>query len=73
MSKTTPGLHPAIERIKADLAVIELDVTTSFTLADAIREGAGVTTQLTGGYIDGDNACGLGAAYLSARARGYIR
>lgn len=64
--------HPAIEKIKADLAEIELDVTTSYTLADAIREGAGATGQKIGGWIDSSNSCALGAAFLSATARGYI-
>lgn len=66
-------VHPAIEKIKADLAAIELDVTTSYTLADAMREGAKHTGQKTGGYVDKSNSCGLGAAYLSAKARGYVQ
>lgn len=68
----TPTEHPAIDRIMADLAAIELDVTTSFTLADAMREGSSVTSKREGGWVDGNQACALGAAYLSARARGYV-
>lgn len=70
MSRVT--VHPAIEKIRADLAVIELDVTTSYTLADAMREGARHTGQMTGGYVDESTSCGLGAAYLAAVARGYL-
>lgn len=65
--------HPAVEAIKADLALIELDVTTSFTLADAMREGAQHTSQLTGNYITAGASCGWGAAVLSATARGYLK
>ncbi|MET0711077.1 MAG: hypothetical protein ABWZ30_01035 [Jiangellaceae bacterium] len=71
MPKTT--VHPAIEAIKADLAVIELDVTTSYTLADAMREGARHTGQLNGDFVRADASCGLGAAFLSAAARGYVQ
>lgn len=64
--------HPAIDRLREDLAAIELDVLTSYTLADAMREGSSVTGQRHGGWIDGDESCALGAAYLAARARGYV-
>lgn len=70
MAKTI--LHPAIDKLKTELAAIELDVTTSYTLADAMREGARVTGQKVGGYVDASNSCGLGAAYLAAVARGYL-
>lgn len=66
-------VHPAVEALRASLAEIELDVLTSFTLADAMREGASVTGQKTGGYVDSANSCGIGAAYLSAAARGFIQ
>jgi len=72
-----PTQHAAIEKIQADMASdlreIELGVLTNFSLADAIREGSKHTTQKIGGYVDKDSACALGAAYLSAQARGYIR
>jgi hypothetical protein len=64
--------HPAIERLRETLAGIEMDVLTSYTLADAIREGSSVTRKNTGGWIEGDNACALGAGYLAAKARGYV-
>ncbi len=63
--------HPAVEKIKAELAEIELDVATSFTLADAIREGAQHTEQATGKWVGPSNSCALGAGLLSAVARGY--
>ncbi len=73
-STTTPAApaHPAIERLRAELAEIELDVTTAYTLADAMREGARVTGQLRNGYVNTTQSCGLGAAFLSATARGYL-
>lgn len=68
---TRPTEHPAVQRIREELAGIELNVLTSYTLADAIREGAGVTRQKHGGWVEGGDACALGAAYLSAKARGF--
>lgn len=50
----------------------ELEVMTSYTLADAIREGSTVTDQSVGGWGAGPNACALSAAYLATKARGYI-
>ena len=64
--------HPIIEQLREDLAGIELDVLTSYTVADAMREGARHSAQKIGGYVDETSACGLGAAYLAAAARGYI-
>jgi hypothetical protein len=59
--------HPAV----AELRALELSVLTSYTLADAIREGSSVTRQRVGGWVGTDNACAIGAGYLAARARGY--
>jgi hypothetical protein len=72
--ETAPAepLHPAIERLRETLADIELDVLTSYTLADAIREGSSVTDQKRHGWVDQSSACALGAGYLAARARGYV-
>jgi len=50
---------------------MDLEVMTSYTLADAMREGSTVTTQEYG-WGTGENACALSAARLAARARGYI-
>lgn len=68
----TPTEHPAIDTLREELGSIEMDVLTGYTLADAMREGSGVTSQKTGGWIDDKSACALGAAYLAARARGYV-
>jgi hypothetical protein len=61
-----------IEHLKSDLANIELDVTTSYTLADAIREGATVTDQAKGEWGTGPDACALSAGLIAATARGYL-
>jgi hypothetical protein len=70
--KTATTDHPAVEALRAELDAIGLDVATSYTLADAMREGSSVTSQKTGGWVDSGSACALGAGYLAARARGYI-
>jgi hypothetical protein len=70
--KTVTTDHPAVEALRAELDAIGLDVATSYTLADAMREGSSVTAQKTGGWVDSSSACALGAGYLAARARGYI-
>jgi hypothetical protein len=70
----TPAVAPAatpVDALRATLAEIELDVTTSYTLADAIREGSTVTTQPVG-WGSGFEACALSAGVIAARARGYI-
>lgn len=64
--------HPVIDELRAELGEIELNVLTGFTLADAIRAGAGKTEQVTGSYVRGRMSCALGAAYLAARAHGYV-
>lgn len=60
---------PAVERLMAE---IEEKVVLNYTLADAIREGSKVTGKQEQGWIQGDNACALGAAYIAAQARGYV-
>lgn len=59
------------ELLKADLGQIEVSVLTSYTLADAIREGCLVTKQEFG-WGKGDTACALSAAVIAARRRGYL-
>lgn len=54
-----------------ELREIELEVVTSYTLADAIREGSLVSTQAHG-WGEGERACALHAAVIAARARGYV-
>lgn len=69
----TPVEHPSITKLRQSIDEIGLGVLTSFTLGDAMREGASVTGQKIGGWVEEENACGLGAAYLSAKARGYVK
>lgn len=71
---TTPAEveHPAIAALRQQIDVIGLGVLTGYTLADAMREGSTVTGQKVGGWVDSDNACGIGAAYLAAKARGFV-
>lgn len=64
--------HPLERQLREELGGIEMEVLTSYTLADAIREGASVTTQMRGGYVRGRNLCALSAALLAARVRGYV-
>lgn len=59
-----------VEELSKVLGTIELEVTTRYTIADAIREGSKVTTQEYG-WGSGDTACALSAAHLAARARGF--
>jgi hypothetical protein len=59
-------------RLQQELGAIELDVTTNYTLADAIREGSTVTEHEQSGWGDGLKACALTAAVISARARNYL-
>lgn len=60
-----------VDELKGMLADIELDVLTSYTLADAIREGCKATSQANG-WGDGETACALTAATLAAKARGFV-
>lgn len=59
------------EKLKQELGEIELKVETSYTLADAIREGSLVTTQADG-WGEGETACAMSAAVIAARRRGYL-
>ena len=47
-----------------------MDVLTSYTLADAMREGSRVSKQYAG-WGGGEYACALSAAAIAAKARGY--
>lgn len=69
---TTVIPHPSVDLIKQDLAEIELDVLSNFTLADAIREGSKHTNQLHYTFVHDNGLCALSAAYMSAQARGYM-
>lgn len=59
------------DKLREELGEIELRVTTGYTLADAIREGSRVSEQ-SYNWGDGDTACALTAAVISAKARGYL-
>lgn len=50
---------------------IEMDVLTSYTLADAIREGSKVSEQAHG-WGNGEKQCAMHAAVTAAIARGYM-
>lgn len=68
-----PGRDLApIEKLREELALIEEKVVLGFTFADAIREGASVGGQLVGGWVKGNRTCAQGAAWVSAKARGYL-
>lgn len=62
-----------VDELKAELGEIEMKVLTSYTLADAMREGCLITKQEIGGWTnEEDTACALSSAVISARARGFI-
>jgi hypothetical protein len=61
-----------IDQLKQELAGIEETVMMRpLTLADVMREGSKITSQAYG-WGDGENACALHAAAISASARGLI-
>jgi len=62
---------PAIDHLVNELKAIEHKVVTGYTLADAMREGARVTTPVVG-WGTGTRACALSAAAIGARAHGII-
>jgi len=69
LSKTL-GLDAETMAVLAEAELKEL--TRPFTLGDAIREGSLVTTHSTEGWGDGESACALSAAVISAKAHGYL-
>lgn len=71
--QTVDTEHPAVIALRQQIEQIGLEVTTGYTLADAMREGAKVTGQKVGGWVDAANSCGIGAGYLAAKARGYVK
>ena len=68
----TNGIDEKANELRSVLAGIELDVLTSYTLADAIREGSSVSEQ-SYNWGDGATACALTAAVIGASARGYVK
>ena len=61
-----------VDELRKVIDEIGLDVATSYTLADAIREGSKVTDHNQAGWGDGDNTCALSSAVLAAKARKYL-
>lgn len=61
------------QRIIDEIAsqAVDIEKIGSYTLADAIREGASVT-EPEAGWGTGSSACALHAAAMAAVARGYI-
>lgn len=60
------------DELRKELALIEEDVVTGYTLADAIREGSTVTEKAMDGWGNGDTACALSAGLIAAKARGLL-
>lgn len=62
------------EKVDAIKAMIEIEdiKRMNFRLSDAIREGSKVSDQAYD-WGDGENACALSAAVMSAKARGYMQ
>lgn len=72
MRVTEKELTGIDEQTLNELGQIELKVATAYTLADAIREGSGKTSQ-SYNWGDGEaQACALTAAMVSARDRGFM-
>lgn len=65
-------IDKSVEKMREVLGEIEMGVLTSFTLADAIREGSKVTEQAVGSWGDGESACAMTASVVAAKARGYM-
>lgn len=70
MSKVDEKALELSEQLRSELGAIELRVN-EYTLADAIREGASVTTPAVGSFGNGESACALTAALVAAKARNY--
>lgn len=68
---TTVTTETKVDELRGMLGEIEMDVLTSYTLADAIREGSKVSKQANG-WGHGEEMCALHAAVASAVARGYM-
>jgi hypothetical protein len=70
MDKLKEKAEELEEALKKELGEVELNVLSSYTLADAIREGCKVSDQAYE-WGDGDNACAISAIMIAAEARGY--
>lgn len=60
-----------LTKLREELGQLEFDVVTSYTLADAIREGCQVSEQ-TAGWGDGPKACAMTSAIIAAKSRGQM-
>lgn len=60
-----------VEQLRESISAIDLD-RLNYRLSDAIREGSTVTEKAEG-WGNGERACAMHAAVISASARGYIR
>ena len=67
----TKPLEISVDSLISKEEAEDLERQTTFTLADAIREGSLSTTQEYG-WGGNSKACALSAAYIAARNRGYI-
>jgi len=72
MIKSENKTEEKIDELRSMIDEIGLEVATSFTLADAIREGSTVSKHSTSGWGNGESMCALHAAVASAVARGYL-
>ena len=54
--------------LREELGQLEFDVVTSYTLADAIREGCAVSEQAKG-WGTGPKACAMTSAVIAAKSR----
>lgn len=62
-----------LRAMREELSEIEMEVTTSYTLADAIREGSTVTKQAYTWSTDEEECvCAMTAAVIAARSRGFM-
>jgi hypothetical protein len=60
-----------LDELYKGLGEVELEVLTTYTVADAIREGCRVTEQEYG-WGDGARACAFTAGVVAARRRGLL-
>lgn len=72
MMQRTIEKSEELREILSEMDDIEMEVLTSYTLADAIREGSTVSDQAKHGWGDGDQQCAMHAAVTAALARHYL-
>lgn len=67
--KTSGAIGEASDRLVTELAKIEEEVVTGYTLADAIREGSSVSDQAFDWSDSSGAICALSAAAAAVQAR----